>query len=376
MTDAEAMRAFLTGGLVGNRVTVGNSNFGVGEQYSQAKRIKRTPFTCMIRELIWSSNRWRKSTFNNWINEFNPDVVLLQAGDTAFMCRLATEIAQERCIPLIIYNSESYYFKDRNYMVGSGVTSYLYPLFIKYFRKQFDKTIDYASHSIYISDELKEVYDTKFNRPSTVIMTSTDMVGSKHKKDNIIPIISYLGNLGVGRYESLIEIGEALHGVNKKFFLDVYGRAPNEYILNLLKDCKGINYKGIINYSEVVEVMHRSDLLVHVENFSEFYQWDTKYGFSTKIADTLASGTCFFVYAPEELASTQYLFKNEVACVVTQRENLKNTLKDIIKNQELRKEYAEKGKKIAIQNHNKKKNSNVFAEIVRKGVKAYEGVAD
>lgn len=376
VTDREAMRAFLKRDSVGKRVTVNKSSHNDNQQYTASNKIKRTPFTCMIREIIWGSKRWKSIAFNQWIDDFKPDIVLLQAGDSAFMCRLATEIAQEKDIPLVIYNSENYYFKDQNYMLGSGIASFLYPIFIKYFRKQFDKTIDYASHSIYISDKLRKLYDDKFKRPSTVIMTSTDMVPAKNEKENAIPIISYLGNLGVGRYESLIEIAETLQDINSNYYLDVYGNIPDEDILTLLKGCKGINYRGVVKYTEVVKVMHKSDLLVHVENFSEFYKEDTKYGFSTKIADSLACGTCFFVYAPKELASTQYLLSNEVACVVTQHEDLRSTLKTIIENENLRKVYAEKAQQIAARNHNKQKNSESFIEILRKEVSRNESIAN
>ena len=42
---------------------------------------------------------------------FNPDIVLLQAGDCAFMFRLAVEVAEKYNAELVIYNSEGYYFK-------------------------------------------------------------------------------------------------------------------------------------------------------------------------------------------------------------------------------------------------------------------------
>ena len=58
------------------------------------------------------------------------------------------------------------------------------------------------------------------------------------------------------------------------------------------------------------EVIANSDLLVHVESFEKFYTRDLKYAFSTKIADSLASGIPLFMYGAEQISCTRYLKNN------------------------------------------------------------------
>lgn len=368
VTDSEAVQSFITGQMVGEVVDYKKDEAnnikdrGVGN-----KIIKRTPITSILRDVIWNSYRWKKDNFNNWVEKFDPELILIQAGDSGFMLNLAVKLSKQFDIPLVIYNSESYYFKKYNYMEGKGISSYFYSIFHKNLKKQYNKAIGRASHSIYICDMLKQEYDREFNKPSTTIMTSTELKLSKGiKNKKVIPVISYLGNLGVGRDEPLIEIANKLQEINSEFYLDVYGQIPSDEIKAKFEKCKGIRYKGLITYDEVICVMQNSDILVHGENSADFYKEDLKYAFSTKIADSLASGTCFFVYAPKEIACTKYLLDNECACVATDINELKNKLKKILFNEDERQRYITNAQKIVIDNHNSEINRQKFYNILCK----------
>jgi len=158
----------------------------------------------------------------------------------------------------------------------------------------------------------------------------------------------------------LIEIANALQNINSDIKLDVYGKIPDENTKKCILDCQGINYKGFVSYDEVKNIMKKSDLLVHTENFSGFYREDLKFAFSTKIADSLASGTCFFVYAPEELAISEYLLSNGAACVVCDKAQLQEKLKNLLNDFSLCKDYVNIAQQIAEKNHNKDRNVDLF----------------
>ena len=230
-----------------------------------------------------------------------------------------------------------------------------------------------ASCVVYNCDLLKEDYDRYFNCPSYVIHNSSDIVAeNKHEIERNNPIISYLGNLGVGRHESLIEVARALKRISPNYKLDVYGKMPSEEILTAFNACSTIDYKGFLPYEDVVSVMKKSDILIHVENFSKFYQEDLKYAFSTKIADCLKAGTCFLNYAPEELASTQYLIKNKVACVVTEPSKLEGALRRLIADDEFRKGFIDSALQLAARNHDSEKNGQFMMKLIEKVV--YESI--
>ena len=90
---------------------------------SQTKQLKakKIPHTCrnmVLRNIIWLSYRWWDKRFDNFINDFSPDVVLFQAGDSPFMFSIAYRISKRWNIPLVMYNSESYVYSWRLKRVG------------------------------------------------------------------------------------------------------------------------------------------------------------------------------------------------------------------------------------------------------------------
>ena len=365
VTDAQALKSYFSHKSFG-KVIEETDFIQKCEENSKKKnkRTKKTPLSAMVREKVWNARYWKAESFDNWIDSFSPQIILVQAGDSGFMLSLAADIAKEIGIPLVIFNTENYYFKTKNYMKEAKLSSIFYGSFIRNFRKSFNKAIEYASVSIYSSKQLKELYDETFSKKSIVLYTSTSIDNKGvSKKSNFK--ISYLGNLGVGRHEGLVEIANALVQINPNYKLDVYGKLPNENVAKAFSSCNGISYKGFVNYDMVVEVMQSSTLLVHTENFSEFYKEDLKYAFSTKIADTMACGTCLFYYAPDTLASTIYLKENRCACVVTKKEELVESLKNIILDSEKRELYEKTASEVAKMNHDLKFNNKKFLDILR-----------
>lgn len=365
VTDREALNAFIKGEDVGKRVYLKGKYEEPSYEPANLNKKKKNPITMIIRNIIWNSKRWQNDDFQQWIESINPEVILLQSGDSAFMLRLATEIAKQRRIPLIIYNSESYYFKSKNFMKRDGISGIFFPLFMWQYRRQFKSTIAYARHSIYICKKLEKLYNKEFNKPSTTIMNSTELQPQiEGKKSNNQPVISYLGNLGIGRHEPLIEIGQALKKINSNFYLDIYGRAPNDKVKKSFDNCEGIRYQGLIPYEKVIRIMQESDILIYVENFSDAYKRDLEFAFSTKISDSLKSGTCLFAYGPECIASIKYLKENQAACVVTDSNQLISTLEKLIKDKKYQNKFVNTALKLADKNHNKEINKKVFYDVI------------
>jgi len=329
------------------------------------QKIKASTSSLLIREWIWRSPLWKKKQINDWIEKFNPEIVLFQAGNLGYLCRFSEKIAEKYNIPLIVYNSEGYFFKKYNYVKGTLRKSVIFDMYQRIFRKNFSNMMRNVDKAIYISEELKNAYDKAFSCESYYIMTATTNSNLDEKKeDNETLRISYLGNLGLGRYKSIIEIGKALQNIDKKFFIDVYGIAPNKEVLVELKKAEGVNYKGFISYDQVLDIINNSDINVHVEGFESFYIEDSKFAFSTKIADLLASGKTLFLYAPDNLTSTKYIVKNQCGCVVTQKKDLKNKLEELIYDKELRENYIEKAKIIVKKNHDIEENRKKFQQIL------------
>ena len=369
ISDAEAVKAFVLGKNFDGRKTVCEKEIVSSSHTALKKSVAKTPASMLLRDLAWKSLRWKKETFDSWVDEFDPEVVLFQAGDLPAFYDIAVKLAKDRNIPLVIYNSEEYYFKNYCYFGEDASFKWLYPLFHKKLKKSVKNALQYAAGSIYISDYLKELYDTEFGKNSITVMTSaTDesRMGNKKSVSDGQGTIVYGGNLGIGRHKALIEIGEALQYINENLRINVYGKSDDQGVIDELRSSKGVNYIGMIPYQELQKKTREARLLVHVESTKPYYLRDIKYGFSTKIADSLASGVPLFVYASEELTSVQYLRDNKCAIIAESKEQLINQLRAALFDENARKSCVNSALEMASRNHNIGKNKEAFYQFVMK----------
>lgn len=324
---------------------------------------KKTLPKMMLREMVWAFNRWHSSDLDKWINDFAPDVVVLQFGDSSFMIDIALYIAQSRHIPLVVYNTEGYYFFDKFWYVPSAIDTLLFPFYKHSFQKRVKRLMAYACHSVYLNKELKDDYDYAFNKASSVIYNSSSLqLGEAPTFDEHVPRISYLGGLGHGRDLAIMDVGEVLHSIDDKLHIDVYGPADKS-IEKSLKRAIGIEYHGLVSYDKVKEVMKGSDILFHVEPISGL-SGQLRYAFSGKIADSLTSGKCFVLYAPKELACSKYIIKNRCGWFAEDKDDLRDVLLRVFNNEQERTLILEKAKQVAQENHSFEKNAEMFQQVL------------
>lgn len=328
-----------------------------GNIYQKARR--RTPFIYFARNLLWSLGRWNTKKLNRWVDEFAPDAIFFACGDYAFMYKIVRKIAERRNIPVYICCMDDYYFYNKNQNRFGG--KWLH----KRFMKQVKKTMSASKHLFAICDKMTKDYGEYFNIPASTLHTASSFSGPLpvEKKTNHI---SYIGNLGYQRADQLVALGQALKRLNvpgKPEAIDVYSAEKRPEVLQKLSEENGIHFCGEINAARVKEVMAESMLLIHTESFNEITRKQVAYSVSTKIADSLASGTCLLAYGPAEVASIQYLIDNHAAKCMTDEAELESGLTEIILNEGLREEIIQNALAMAARNHD---GTKVCREVMAK----------
>ena len=334
----------------------------------KAKKNEKNSFVFLLREFAWNSGLWKTDDLKAWINEFQPELILFQAGDAGFLFKLTVKIAKKFDIPIILYNTEGYYFKTESYLQENAFTKLLYPMLHRYFCREYRNLMKYTKLSIYNCDMLMHDYQKEFSHNGIVIMNTSEFADISIPKHSVESQIVYAGSVGVGRYESIIAVAEAAHKIDENLYVCVYTSIDDIEIQKKMEKCKGIRLKGYISYKELQNILLKSKYLLSVENFAPFYCEDLKYAFSTKIADSLASGNCLIVYAPETIAVSQYLENRQAAVLITCPDELESALRQVLKDDNLRSKIAENGRKLALENHSLKKNRDLFQSSIRKAI--------
>ena len=160
-----------------------------------------------------------------------------------------------------------------------------------------------------------------------------------------------------------MEIAKTLQKIDHRYRVRVYGRATEETI-ERFKRCSAIEYCGFVSYDDTLKIINSTDVNIHVEGFDPFYVEDTKYGFSTKVADLLASGKCMLLYAPSSVTVTKYIQENQCGCVVTSPEELHQKLSGLVENEEMRRQYAQRAALLAKKNHDVDNNRSKFQKLL------------
>lgn len=326
------------------------------------KRVKRTPFSMLLRDMAWKT-KMKKTDFFSIASNFQPDIVLWQLGDSGFMAELAICLSRNSNAKLVVYSTEDYYFKDWNYL-SRGKKGFVYPFFYRGMRSSIKKAMTYSSLCICNTPQLAYRFRSEFDIQTEVIMQSANDVASfgSDLKDN--NTIMYAGNLGLNRHDSLIKIARALYKIDPVFRLEVYGYA-SEAVKKAFLIEPNIIYKGFVSYEMVVQRIHSVRLLVHAESFDPFFQKDLKAAFSTKIPDSLASGTPLFLFAPDGLAETQYLKDNSCAFVCSDIESLESALALALKDDARRAQVLYNSVAVVHSNHNLVNNQKHMLHLLK-----------
>ena len=104
--------------------------------------------------------------------------------------------------------------------------------------------------------------------------------------------------------------------------------------------------------------------MFHVETEKGYQERQLQYAFTTKIADSLASGRCFIVYAPEHLACSQYVINNKCGWLASNKDELYEVVCQVIRDNKQRIDILNKAVEVAAQNHDLIKNASKFQAVL------------
>lgn len=293
---------------------------------------KRSAIVRVLRYLIWRIAFRRNKKFYEWIDTIKPTHIVVTVGDNPFLLFLARKLKRKTNSKLIIICGENYSLKKHDYLKRKYHRNASFLLFQKVLRQQTRKCFKQSDLVIFNSDSIMELYEKKmkFNKSVVVYPLSTNKYIDEY--DYLNKDIVYAGNLGIGRAEALITFSKVLNSIDSNRTIKVYGRGAPEQI-ELLNKVENIEYKGIVTNDELIGIINKSWLLLHVESFDEYRKIDLKYAFSTKLSDLIASNNRFFMFAPDCYVESQFFMKNLENHIASDETKLATSLLQLIAQQ-------------------------------------------
>lgn len=338
----------------------------VGEKAAKAYRLgaKHSALTHLLRGLLWRKKLWCTDQLNQWMDIFRPECVFLAFSDDFFIPKIALYAAERYQIPIVSCIGDDYYFNLRFslnpfYLIYKG----LYRRFIR-------RLFRYPGSAIYISDKIRDKYNSEFGLDGDTVYLTSEISRKPFTPINTDrPLITYFGNIRMGRNKSLCDIADSLRQIDPNMKLEVYSNEADESYYNILKQNAGIVYGGSIPYSKVKEKMLQSDITVIVEGFAKKEVEFSRYSLSTKAADALASGCAILVYGSEECGIVEYMKSTGAAMVCTDRERLTDCIRKLVDDEDLRKGYYERQIIVSEEHHTLERSCETSERIIDSAIK-------
>lgn len=329
---------------------------------------KDTPLKYLLRKQLWNKKYWNTEKLNGWLDEFKPECVFLAFSDDFFIPEIALYVAEKYNIPIMSCIGDDYYFNNKLSF------SPFYFIYRKKYKNLIKNIFKHRGSAIYISDKIRDKYNSEFGLNGETVYLTSDIKRREFKEINVNnPLITYCGNIRLGRNNSLSDIGRALYEINPKYKLSVYSAEKNSEYISVLKGKPGVKYCGAVSYKEVMRVMHDSDIVVIAEGFEKKNIIITKYSLSTKAADAMATGSQILVYGDSDCGVVGYMESTDCSVVCTKKniEALKQKILELLNNRELQMKLYQTSEKISVEHHSKQRNlelcEKMFNDLIEKG---------
>lgn len=370
VTDRDVLNGYFHFGKVASRVLQSedidttHSFFETEQDENFLRSREKKPVTLLCRDLLWRFSLWYSKKLKDWLTEQKPTCIFLAPGESKFIYDIALRISKELKIPIVVYLCDEFYFIKYRGSVLKRLQLFL-------LKRKMEKTIQRCKSIVGICDELSAAYSEHFNKETCTIHNgcSSELLrvcGGKEK----IGGISYFGNLSLGRFESVCDIGEALDAINRKtgeeLKLSLYTPILEPEAKKRLDSVSSVELCGFVTGEQYREAFLNSDLLLHVESFSEENAERVRHSISTKIADSLGSGIPLIAYGPADVASVHYLAENDCALVISRKQDVENMLFRIISSESDRKRIVENALFVADSNHRSLENSRKLRSVLLK----------
>lgn len=371
--DFDILKQFFVGGISKGRRLMSSDldriyNIKQGVKGSIVLRTIRNnffPVFQLVKDLLWCLIGFKSRELFAFIDEFNPQVVFFHSYKDVFSFSIANWICRSRNIALVMYISDDY--------VSGRLT--LDPFFwIQLFRvrREYKKSIARSSFIVAGSEKMADEFKDIFGGNYIVAMNAiAELNFPLRKTDGESVKFLYAGNIGLNRWKVLSLIARCLEEIGVECGirgeLSIYSlNEPTRKQLRKFNIPGYSEFRGALNTEELNIAKEQANVLVHVESFDRISRHITRLSVSTKISEYLASRRCIFAVGPANVASIEYLVKHDLGIVVVNENkiHIKNALKRIMSESDMRVRYADKGVEVARLRH----SAEGTADIIYKNV--------
>ena len=325
-----------------------------------------------IRNCIWKFGKWKSKELNDFIDDFNPDIIFAQLQDKIYLNNLIGYVQGYTKKPLVLYAW------DDIYSLKQFSISPLFWIDRLIQRQSIRKLVSKCSFLYTISKEQKEEYARTLKIQTGLLYKGKifeKMQDIANTDERILKIL-YTGNLYSGRYNTLQKLCKSLEEYNKnKLQAQIYIYSGSDLTNSQIQKLNRGNssfFKGKISEEEVRVLQSQADVLLHIEPMSLKGSLLCRLSFSTKLVDYFYNAKCIFAVGSGRCSAMKYLKRYDAAIISENNKEAVEKMKEVINSPNLVKEYAEKSWNCGYNNHQIQKIQSELRSKLKKLVQETE----
>ena len=321
----------------------------------------------ICREFVWLIGKWKSKELDQFVEDFDADVLYVPIYPTIYMGRLQKYIIKKTKKPVVSY------LADDNYTYRSVSKNPLALAHRLVLRKHIKFIVENSQQLMVIAPKQKEEYDALFGTDSVVMTKGVDFSQYPFEEKPLgDPIrLVYTGKLIIGRWLSLAAIAEALEKINadgERMCLDIYTTDALTPEQDEALNRGGSRVRGALTLDEVAAVQKQADVLVFVESLEKKFKNTARLSFSTKITDYLRSGKCIFAIGDQDIAPIDYFNRYDSAITACSYEQIGEQLARLANEPSLIADYARKAYDCGVAHHDADTMHRLLVDTIRNAV--------
>lgn len=307
-------------------------------------------FAFLIREFLWLLGRFDENLILEFINDFGPDIIFSPRLASLKMIRIEKKVYRLANAPMVAFTGDAEY--SLRFLKISPFFWIRRLLLMSSLRRQMK---NYSLYYTLSEIQLKE-YKSKFLNEFKVLHKGSNYfnIESKIKTNDPLKLV-YAGKLYSGRLKTLLMLAKSIKAVNEnslEMILNIYthDKVSRRYS-KILDDRQHSFLNSPVSSRELLDIIPKHDIALHVESLGLKKRYDTRVSFSTKVIDCLSSSCAVMVISWNQHEVYKYLESMNAALLAHDKISLNLLLRSLASDRTIILEYSNSAIECGKNNH-------------------------
>lgn len=295
------------------------------------------------------------SEFENWINDFSPEVIYSSTSSIGNM-NFIRQIKKKYNKKLVFHVFDDF-LNSGNTVILPGLRTF----WLRQINYTYKALIEFTNFDFAISQKMATNYENLYNKKyypfhnpidEEIWLREDPLNKSKQLKYGFVFV--YTGKVNRDTAPGIKLFLRTLNDLNKsgyKLELHVYTQTEYEHVYALLGSLAQKVFKGCVENQNLPPLLKNANALLFTLSFEQKSIKYTILSIATKTTEYMISGSPIFVFAPAELAVTEYLSEHNAAFIVSNNRMLRDSIITFINNSELRRTISQNAYSLAKNYH-------------------------